>query len=195
MGLPQPNKSDEGRYAAGEKAAPAFLCQSSVRSRQRPQRQAQRRKGEEGVFGQARGMPPAPFHRGMDRERAALDACRVRGKTTRTLRRGCGSATPHRYAAGEKATPAFLSQSSVLSRQRPRRRRKGYPLAGQSTTLARLSRSHREPPAKAGRARAAHVVGGGAGLRRIESYSRAARRAALAQIAALSLSARGGQRR
>jgi hypothetical protein len=88
MGLPQPNKSDEGRYAAGEKAAPAFLCQSSVRSRQRPQRQAQRRKGEEGVFGQARGMPPAPFHRGMDRERVALDACRVRGGTTRTLRRG-----------------------------------------------------------------------------------------------------------
>jgi hypothetical protein len=34
-------------------------------------------KGEEGVFGQARGMPPAPFHRGMDRERVALDACRV----------------------------------------------------------------------------------------------------------------------
>jgi hypothetical protein len=117
MGLPQPNKSNEGRYAAGEKAAPAFLCQSSVRSRQRPQRQAQRRKGEEGVFGQARGMPPAPFHRGMDRERAALGRMSGLWGTTRTLRRGLRSArrvTP--FAPANEAAPAFRSQSSVLSR-------------------------------------------------------------------------------
>src|SRR4029077_15923951 len=41
MGLPQPNKSDEGRYAPAKEAAPAFLGQSSVLSCH-PSRQAVR---------------------------------------------------------------------------------------------------------------------------------------------------------
>jgi hypothetical protein len=125
MGLPQPNKSDEGRYAAGEKAAPAFLCQSSVRSRQRPQRQAQRRKGEEGVFGRRAACRPLRSIGGWDRERAALGRMSGLWGTTRTLRRGLRSArrvTP--FAPAKEAAPAFGSQSSVLSRQRSRHARR-----------------------------------------------------------------------
>ena len=136
----------------------------------------------------SRNCRPFPSIRGM-RSRAGGIRTHVGsvGNHTHPASRIAVGAT-RRYAAGKKATPAFLSQSYVLSRQTSASAAQGLSFGRPKHNFGPINQITREAPAKAGRARAAHVVGGGAGPRRIESYSRAARRAALAPLV-------GGRRR
>ena len=69
-------------------------------------------------------MPPAPFHRGMDRERAALGMS-GRGRTTRTLRRGLRSAATRSLCAREKGRACLFSANLLFFPANVRVRRGG----------------------------------------------------------------------
>jgi hypothetical protein len=114
----------------------ACLAANLLCSRQRPRRALE---GRGGGFRAGARLPPAPFLRnqGRGRQGRASD-CVARLFQRRGNSANSPQAATRAIALRPQKRPRLPFSANVLffPAKRPRRRRKGYPLAGQSTTLA-----------------------------------------------------------